>query len=310
MELLLFLFISGDIEVLLDLDSYLQTSLCTQRTEVLVLEMKHYERLLIKRNPRTIEAMKGDLELRLKSRINKHLEKSVPVLKNLFAKAEEYNVQRQQQVEARHNAGQEKHSKHPKTMGETFDSFVPPQGALIDMYGPGTVFYRIRQREAAKIKKQERLRNKNAYSGFHSLSGAALSNPADESRAIDAHALGGALNNFGSGLQQVDPLTSDPVLSNLEERMKTWLANEYSAQNPNSIANSKAQPRIAKLHRGSADVRHSAFLLGYDLLYGKPFVYFNFILGLNSILYYTHTYVLHIRVFLYLVITGFCRDHD
>jgi hypothetical protein len=199
--------------------------------------------------------MKEDLELRLKSRINKHLEKSVPVFRHLYVKAEEYNMQRQQQVEARHNAAQEKHSKHPKTIAETFDSFVPPQGALIDMYGPGTVFHRIRQREAAKIKKQERLRNKNAYSGFHSHSGAALGSGSGDGRGLDSQPIGGAMR-FGSGGQQVDHLTSDPVLTKLEERMKAWLAIEYSTQNPSSSGgSSKSQPRIAKLHRGSTDVR-------------------------------------------------------
>lgn len=53
----------GDAEVLLDLDTYMQTAICTQRTEILVLEMKHYERLLAKRNPRTIDKMMVNLEV-------------------------------------------------------------------------------------------------------------------------------------------------------------------------------------------------------------------------------------------------------
>ncbi len=53
----------GDTEFLLDLDTSMQTAICTQRTEVLVLEMKHYERLLAKRNPRTIDMMMENLEV-------------------------------------------------------------------------------------------------------------------------------------------------------------------------------------------------------------------------------------------------------
>ena len=49
--------------MLLDLDTYMQTVICTQKTDVLVLEMKHYERLLAKRNPRTIDKMMENLEV-------------------------------------------------------------------------------------------------------------------------------------------------------------------------------------------------------------------------------------------------------
>ena len=244
----------------LDLDTYMQTAICTQRTEILVLEMKHYERLLVKRNPRTIEFMKEDLELRLKSRLHRHLERNVPLLRCLFLKAQEYNVQRRQQNEARYNAIQERHVKQPKTIGDSYDSFVPPHGALIDLYGPGTVFHRIREREAAKIKKQQRLRNKNAYSGFRGMATpAGLARGQGQGRDDDdvgGATLGGASRDPASSTnQRPDHLTSDPVLTNLENRMRAWLANEYSVQNPNAPGSTKSQPRIAKLHRGSAEVR-------------------------------------------------------
>lgn len=38
-------------------------------------------------------------------------------------------------------------------MSELFESFVPARGALIDIYGPGTVFHMIRQREIARLTK-------------------------------------------------------------------------------------------------------------------------------------------------------------
>ena len=49
----------------MEMDTYMQTAQSTQRTEVLVLEMKHYERLLAKRNPKTIHNMKMELAFRL-----------------------------------------------------------------------------------------------------------------------------------------------------------------------------------------------------------------------------------------------------
>ena len=58
----------------------MQTAICTQRTEVLVLEMKHYERLVAKRNPRTIDMMMENLEVMVGSvKMHKHRVLSVDV---------------------------------------------------------------------------------------------------------------------------------------------------------------------------------------------------------------------------------------
>jgi hypothetical protein len=62
-------------------------------------------------------------------------------------------------------------------------------------------------------------------------------------------------NHSGSPL--VDPMTSDPALKDLEERMRQWLRWEGS----------KNQPRVAKLHRTQVEVRFlkalSAMLYAY-----------------------------------------------
>jgi len=59
----------GDIEGLMGLSAYIQTSTCTQTCEILVLRMKHFERLLVRRNPNTIDGLRRDLERRIRSRI-------------------------------------------------------------------------------------------------------------------------------------------------------------------------------------------------------------------------------------------------
>ena len=38
-------------------------------------------------------------------------------------------------------------SRGGRSVSEIFESFVPSRGALIDIYGPGTVFHMIRERE-------------------------------------------------------------------------------------------------------------------------------------------------------------------
>ena len=228
---------SGDFEVLLEMDTYMQTALCTQKTEVLVLEMKHYERLLVKRNPRTIENMKEGLELRLKSRVSKHVEKCCPIFKTLQIKAEEYNEQKKLQSEARMNA-HEKPQKHTKTMQEVFDSFVPPRGPLIDLYGPGTVFHHIREREKAKRMRQQ----KRKGFGFNGMGPGASGIAAGGASSSQSPFNGGFRMHGGAS---ADHATSDPVLTQLENRMRTWLQNDPQHRGP---------VRVAQLHRSTTEV--------------------------------------------------------
>lgn len=55
---------------------------------------------------------------------------------------------------------------------------------------------------------------------------------------------------------EVDALTSDPVLRNLEERLKEWLSNTGSSENGGSltVGGQRYQPRCAKLHRTQTEV--------------------------------------------------------
>lgn len=252
-----FTFTPGDIEVFLDLDTYLQTAICTQRTEVLVLELKHYERLLVKRNPRTIESMKENLELRIQSRMSKHVEKSIPLLKILLAKAEEYNEMRQHQIEARMSAMVEKPVKQTKSIADTFESFVPPRGALIDIYGPGTVFYRIRQREEAKALRAKK--GRYLFGGFKG--GTAQRGTSENGDSAMAPKTSGQIRFANGGQKQsVDHQTSDPVLSNLENRMRRWLNNEQGQAR-------KGDTRVAKLQRSQTEVRFLDHASHSPLLY-------------------------------------------
>lgn len=239
---------AGDMEVFLELETYMQTAVCAQRTEVLVLELKHYERLLVKRNPRTIELMKANLELRIQSRMSRHLEKSIPLLKIMLTKAEEYNEIRQQQIEARMNTVVEKPAKQTKSMADTFESFVPPRGALIDIYGPGTVFYRIRQREEAKALRAKK--GRNLFGGYQGGAGPQRGDQPPGS-ARGAH----QANHLAQ--QSVDHQTSDPVLTNLENRMKRWLNNDSNKRSDAA--------RVVKLPRSQTEV--STFLCTFLFLF-------------------------------------------
>ena len=131
-------------------------------------------------------------------------------------------------------------------MSETFDSFVPPRGALVDMYGPGTVFHRIREREKArqlKIQKRGKMFGGAAKFGRGGGGGGGMGR-GGVGGGSGHMMMNGAGGGYGADAR--DPDASDPVLNQLENRMKAWLTNDTHA--------TRAQPRIAKLHRGSTEV--------------------------------------------------------
>ncbi|KAH3796275.1 hypothetical protein DPMN_149843 [Dreissena polymorpha] len=52
----------------MDMETYMTSAICTEHTEVLVFERKHYERLFVKKHQRTIDVMRRRLEVKLNTR--------------------------------------------------------------------------------------------------------------------------------------------------------------------------------------------------------------------------------------------------
>lgn len=231
----------------MELRTYLQTAICTQKTEVLHLELRHFERLFLRRHPRTVDMMKEDLTVRLGCRMSSsRLTSVVPILPCLIENVEKYVRRKHRQTVARRTAVavsvEPIPAKQNRTISEFYEKFVPLQGALIDIYGPGTVFHRIRQREQIRLARLE-------AAGGHRLrrmirSGANTTHPRHRIRrnyrwntkldvnqksiiAEEKHdhvTLGEELKNGGGSrdVRQSDE-TIDPVLKNLEYRMHNWL---------------------------------------------------------------------------------------
>uniref|UniRef100_A0A0L8IEW7 Cyclic nucleotide-binding domain-containing protein n=1 Tax=Octopus bimaculoides TaxID=37653 RepID=A0A0L8IEW7_OCTBM len=65
-----FYMIAGDTEVLLKLDTNLHTVISSERTELIVLEMKHFERLFVRHHVETVDCMRRQLDLKLCSRLS------------------------------------------------------------------------------------------------------------------------------------------------------------------------------------------------------------------------------------------------
>ncbi|XP_064616273.1 uncharacterized protein LOC135480373 [Liolophura sinensis] len=135
----------GDTEVLMEMNTYLQSAICSEKTEVLVLEMKHYERLFVKRHPKTIDAMRRILEVKMAARLALSVNKDLPLLDNLVKKLRDINNPPPMK---------EKPKREIVTYHEAEKQFLNHKGPLIDMWGPGSVFYAIRLREKFKSRRR------------------------------------------------------------------------------------------------------------------------------------------------------------
>lgn len=145
----------GEVEVLMEMDTYMTTAVCTERTEVLVLEMRHYERLFVKKHQRTIDTMRRNLEKKLVTRTSVLKEYDVvPLLKLL-----------QMKLHLLHNpppAADDNKKKRPETSVQIAEKlFFNHQGPLLDIEGPGSVFYMIRARQRSKLRLQAYKKEKN-----------------------------------------------------------------------------------------------------------------------------------------------------
>ena len=127
---------------MLDLKTYMQSVVSTQVCHLYALDMKNYERLVVRRNPKTIDMIREHAEVKLMSRVLRmQQENKVPLLRTLLHKLQSINKP----------PPKRKDKRSPAFMSASYD-FLPHRGPLIDIFGPGTVFYRNRQRERIKNK--------------------------------------------------------------------------------------------------------------------------------------------------------------
>ena len=148
--------VTGDTEFILSLKTYMQSVICTHVCHLYVVDVKNYERLVTRRNPKTVDWIREHVEMKLLSRVQrKQLEIKVPLFKTLLLKLQ--NI-------SKPSTKMNDKKLYSDTMSES--QFVPPRGALIDMFGPGTVFYRNRQRERAKNEAENKV---NKFRGMYMI---------------------------------------------------------------------------------------------------------------------------------------------
>lgn len=285
---------SGDIEVMMDLKTYLQNAVCSQRTEILQLEIRHFDRLVQRRHQRTLDMMKEDLVMRLGCRLSTRLTSVIPLLSILVDRAEAFAVQRRRQIEARRStaavavAPTKRVPRSTRTLSDVYGSFVPNRGALVDLYGPGTVFHRIRQRDERRLARlgaashghhQRREATSTTRLERPFSAAAAVAAAARERRGIRrdmrwAHlkAAGrpdgrlAARSSSGESDRENDDDDDDedrapekidvsapinPALKKLEERVRDWAMNRTNPQDGR-----RAKPRVTELYQSETEVSY------------------------------------------------------
>ncbi|ELU16362.1 hypothetical protein CAPTEDRAFT_213576 [Capitella teleta] len=135
----------GDIEVSFGLKTFSQTVMCCSGdSEFYVLNYRNYEQLIAKRNSFTVDVIKRGAQEKLRARMNGSCGRKLRLFHTLLEREENpepppCNTKK----------------KDPTLITPEID-FLPQLGAIIDIFGQGTVFYRNRMREMAKMRAKER----------------------------------------------------------------------------------------------------------------------------------------------------------
>nr|XP_006826029.1 PREDICTED: uncharacterized protein LOC102810008 [Saccoglossus kowalevskii] len=142
--------IIGDTEIAFNMDTYMQTVTCIQNARVYELDLKNFERLVVKRNPETLKVMKSIVEVKLTSRLNSAKKAKVPLLSILLEKIIEMNKPPPVKDKRRRNEDNELDRRCSK------DPLLPPRGPIIDQFGPGSLMYRNKVKEKQRRRFHER----------------------------------------------------------------------------------------------------------------------------------------------------------
>ena len=224
------------------MDTYMSTAICAERTEVLVLEMKHFERLFVKRHQRTIDKMRRNLETKLHSRSSILKDRDEIVLLRLI----------QLKLHMIHHPQPTNNEKKKKetSVQSAEKMFFSHQGPLLDMDGPGSVFYMIRAREKSKLKRSMLQKEKTKVrpvQGFQNGHLHAIRLPQNLVMAAQI-----------AGASELRVEESKPSENNTVE---TLPENNPVTQNfdGNSNTNAKTSIRVASAvsHRTSREIQHS-----------------------------------------------------
>ncbi|KAK7486690.1 hypothetical protein BaRGS_00022091 [Batillaria attramentaria] len=156
----------GDLEMVMGLNSYSQTIICTEEATIFHLDQRNYDRLVEKKNPQTVDIMRDIVHTKLTLHFSRLTDDSIPLyryfLYTLDEKERDAREKRQQQQRQQNTRGR----PTPATATTTETSWHIDnlqKGPLVNLYGPGSVFYLIRMKAKERQQKQQRANATNPH---------------------------------------------------------------------------------------------------------------------------------------------------
>ncbi|XP_059170872.1 uncharacterized protein LOC131952283 isoform X2 [Physella acuta] len=146
----------GDLEMAMGLMTYSQTVECTEESVIFHLDQRNYDRLIEKRNPGALEMLRDIVHTKLTLHFSRLNEETIPLYRYFLYTLDE------KEKDARLNARTPR-SRTPQDMDVNVENLQ--KGPLVNMYGPGSVFYLIRKR-AKEMKARQKRHMNNPASNF------------------------------------------------------------------------------------------------------------------------------------------------
>lgn len=149
----------GDIEILCGLNSYMQSLVCTTNTDVYVLDMKNFDRLVGKRNPTVLEMMKTYVESKLRTRMEQKQGHQIPLLQFLHIKLTATSLPTSKKLPPLKTT-----KKLPDQQFQNdhlVQCYLEGKAPLVNPHVPGALYYKELMHEKARIR--ENIKQRNAF---------------------------------------------------------------------------------------------------------------------------------------------------
>ena len=153
----------GDVEFLFDLKTYIQSVVCIQQCEVYTLSAKNYERLVVKRNPQTLEKLRQGVAIKLEARVPRiHDDHHQTSFLNILLRKIRSTDESSNSSDLCVNNERGKRTKRATPETPLPPNLEFPRGPIIDYEAPGTLHHHNKVRELVKLKQN----NKRKTPGF------------------------------------------------------------------------------------------------------------------------------------------------
>ncbi|TPP63548.1 putative camp-dependent protein kinase regulatory chain [Fasciola gigantica] len=142
--------IFGELEYGLGLTTNATSIVCVEASEFYALSATNFERLLhSRRNTNALRMLRTRAEQSIMQRLSRTPDRRVPLFQYFFEQIYDRKMKDESEQRERVMERLTEKNKSPTTI-----NFIPRRGPVIDEYGPGTVFYRNKQRREEAKRRQ------------------------------------------------------------------------------------------------------------------------------------------------------------